>query len=124
MCVFVFVFFCFGFFDRLLLAKCLKIQFKIASLLSCLFVIMLILDHEVKLQFYGHYRKMLKDQNGLNSTCISWLYSLSMVMYLELMVWISKVGIYLALMCLFICCKTLTHPAFCSSCGVNPVLPP
>lgn len=68
-----FVFFCFVIFDRLLVAKCLKIKFKIASLLSCLFVILLILDHEVKLQFYGHYRKMLKDQNGLNSTCISWL---------------------------------------------------
>lgn len=70
---FVFVFFCFVIFDRQLVAKCLKIKFKIASLLSCLFVILLILDHEVKLQFYGHYRKMLKDQNGLNSTCISWL---------------------------------------------------
>lgn len=67
-----FVFFCF-IFDRLLVAKCLKIKFKIASLLSCFFVILLILDHEVKLQFYGHYRKMLKDQNGLNSTGISWL---------------------------------------------------
>lgn len=70
---FVFVFFCFVIFDWLLVAKCLKIKFKIASLLSCLFVILLILDHEVKLQFYGPYRKMLKDQNGLNSTCISWL---------------------------------------------------
>lgn len=73
MCVLFLFFFCFVIFDRLLVAKCLKIKFKIASLLSCLFVILLILDHEVKLQFYGHYRKMLKDQNGLNSNCISWL---------------------------------------------------
>lgn len=57
--------------DRLLVAKCLKIQFKMASLLSCLFVIMLILDREVKLQFYRPYRKMLKDKNCLNSTCVS-----------------------------------------------------